>query len=166
METRRVSLDLPPASHDIEAPAPTAEGITPLPVLRRSTRTGRLIAADVRTMIASMYRRELGSMIRWRDFWKKFGDACEAVAKCLTGVGSILAFASSAIHDPTKADILSFVSGSIGTIGLVMLSYSNYAIRESKQRTDEVNGILSTIGVTPLPNIAEEEDDTLTHERK
>jgi hypothetical protein len=157
MDTRRVSIDLPPPVSPV-SPDPEASGDTMTPLPRRS-RTGRLIATDVRTMIAKMYRNEIMSMIKWRDFWKKFGDSCEAIAKCMTGLGAILAFASSAIRDPKTADILSFSSGTVGTIGLVVLAYSSYAIKESKQRTDEMNGILSTIGVTPLPDIAEEDDD-------
>ena len=123
------------------------------------SRTGRLIATEVRGMIATMYRNELRSMIKWRDAWKKIGDSCEALAKCFTGIGAVLAFAASAIHDPKTSDIFSFSSGTVGTIGLVMLTYSSYAIRESKQRTGEVNGILGAIGVTPLPDIAEEDED-------
>lgn len=108
-------------------------------------------------MIADMYRTEVQSMIRWRDRWKKVGDACEATAKGLTGVGAVLAFASSAIRDTKVASILSFSSGSVGTVGLVLLAYSSYAIRESRQRTSEINNVLGTIGVTPLPDIAEED---------
>jgi hypothetical protein len=106
-------------------------------------------------MVAAMYRGEVQSMIKWRDVWKKFGDACEAVSKGLTGVGAVLAFASSAIETPKTADILSFSAGTVGTLGLVLLAYSSYAIRESRQRTLEINHVLDTLGVTPLPDIAE-----------
>lgn len=117
-------------------------------------RTARMVSADVRDMLASAIKEEVFSMIRWRDAWKKFGDACEATAKGLTGVSAVLAFASSATDVVKTADILSFVSGSVGTLGLVLLTYSSYAIKESRQRTSELNGVLQSIGVTPVPDIA------------
>lgn len=124
---------------------------------QRPTRTARMVANEIRDIVARAYPGEVSSMIRWRDFWKRFGDGCEAVAKGLTGVSAVLAFAASAIRDSKTADILSFTSGSVGTIGLVLLTYSNYAIRESRQRTTELNGLLDAIGVTPIPDIAQPE---------
>jgi len=140
---------------DIESPLPQQ------PTARRQqansrrpqTRTSRLISAEIRDIVAATYKSEVRSSLRWRDIWKKFGDSCEAIAKGLTGVSSVLAFASSAIRDTKTADILSFCSGSVGTIGLVLLTYSNYAIKESKERTEELNVILDRIGVTPMPDI-------------
>lgn len=120
----------------------------------RTSRTAKLVGADVREMIAGAYRGEIRSMIRWRDIWKRAGDSCEAIAKGLTGISAVLAFASSSVRDTTKADILSFTSGTVGTVGLVLLTYANYAVRESRQRTSEINGMLASIGVTPLPDIA------------
>lgn len=130
---------------DIESPQMVAES---------GHRTARLVSADVRDMIAGAIKEEVASMIRWRDAWKKFGDACEATAKGLTGISAVLAFASSAIQNVKSADILSFVSGSVGTLGLVLMAYSSYAIRESRQRTSELNGVLQSIDVTPVPDIA------------
>lgn len=136
-------------SLDIESPVPRRKSVK-----RKSTKTSRLISADIRDMIAKAYKGEVQSMIRWRDVWKKAGDTCEAVAKGLTGLSTVFAFASSAIRDPRIADIFSFTSGSIGTVGLVLLTYSSYATKESRQRTTELNNVLNTIGVTPLPDIA------------
>ena len=139
---------------DIDSPEMDVEAGRRQPPRRATTRTARLVNGEVRELIARSYRTEVGSMIRWRDGWKKFGDACEAIAKGLTGVSAVLAFASSAIRDEKIADILSFSSGGVGTLGLVLLTYSGYAIGESKQRTAELNGILGSIGVTPVPDIA------------
>jgi hypothetical protein len=124
---------------------------------RVHTRTARLIGADIREVLASTYKNEVRSVLRWRGVWKKFGDSCEAISKGLTGVSAVLAFAASAIRDTKTADILSFSAGSVGTIGLVLLTYSNYAIKESRERTQELNSILERIGVTPMPDIATQE---------
>ena len=142
-------------SLEIEPPArAAAAAAAPRAPTRRATRTSRLVTHEVRAMIAQAYRGEVASMIRWRDLWKKFGDACEAIAKGLTGASAVLAFAASAVRDTKTADILSFTSGTVSTVGLVLLAYSSYAVKESRQRTNELNGLLDSIGVTPMPDIA------------
>jgi hypothetical protein len=141
-------------SLDIESQSPMPKRKT---VRRKTTRTSRLVSAEIREMVATAYKGEVQSMIRWRDVWKKAGDTCEAVAKGLTGVSAVFAFAASALRDPRLADIFSFTSGSIGTVGLVLLTYSSYATKESRQRTTELNNMLDSIGVTPLPDIALQE---------
>lgn len=128
---------------------------------RPQTRTARLVSSEVRDIIAGAYKNEVKSFVRWRDIWKRFGDSCEAISKGLTGVSAVLAFASSAIRDTRTADILSFTSGSIGTIGLVLLTYSNYAIKESRERTQELNTLLDRLGVTPLPDINSQDSETM-----
>jgi hypothetical protein len=149
-----MDLDLESPEMDSQ-PVPVNRVNPPVALARRTrTHTSRLVTSDARAMIAAAYRGEIRSMIRWRDIWKRFGDGCEAAAKGLTGVSAILAFASSAIRDPRIADILSFTSGSVGTLGLVLLTYSGYAIHESRERTVELNGVLESIGVTPVPDIA------------
>lgn len=153
-DDKRTSLDL----EDVESPEESSTLQTPTHRRPRAkhhyTQTAKMVATEVRDMIATAYRGEVQSMIRWRDIWKKVGDACEAIAKCLAGGGAVLAFASSSIRDTRTADILSFASGSVGTLGLVLMTYSAYASRESRQRTMELNNILDSIGVTPLPNIS------------
>ena len=119
-----------------------------------SVHTSGMISSEVRELVAQSIKDEIRSMMRWRDIWKKAGDACEATAKVMTGVGAVLAFASSAIRDTSTADILSFSSGTVGTLGLVMLTFATYASNESKQRTSELNAALTNIGITPLPDIA------------
>ena len=150
-------MDISPTTFDIESLEIEPQPHLPQPqpsAARRRTRTARMVNGEVRAMIAQAYRGEVASMIRWRDAWKKFGDACEAIAKGLTGASAVLAFASSAIRDTETADILSFTSGTVSTVGLVLLAYSSYAVKESRQRTFELNGILDSIGVTPVPDIA------------
>lgn len=126
------------------------------------TTTARMVQNEVRKLVAEALKRETRSILRWRDFWKKTGDAFEAIAKGLTGVGSVLAFAASAVDSIKTADILSFTSGTVGTLGLVLLTYSTYASKESRQRTVELNNVLTSVGVTPMVDIVETEtnDDT------
>lgn len=121
--------------------------------------TGKLVRAEIRNVVAEEIKLEVKGLIRSRYTWKKGGDYAEAIAKGLTGVSSILAFASSAVKDTKTADILAFTSGTIGTFGLVLLAYSTYASKESRQRTTELNSMLAAVGVTPVVEIASGENN-------
>lgn len=120
---------------------------------RRSV-TSEMVGSDVHNMLATSYTQDIGGILRWRQRWKKIGDAFEAIAKGFTGVSAVLAFAASAVDNTNTANILSFTSGTVGTVGLVLLTYSTYATKESRQRTAELNALLTSIGVTPVPHIA------------
>lgn len=124
-----------------------------------SIHTARLVRSEIRKAIATEIKSEVNALMKSRYRWKKGGDYCEAIAKGLTGVGSILAFASSATRDAPSSEILAFVSGCVGTVGLVLLTYAAYASRESRQRTTELNGILQVIGVTPMPEITSNDNE-------
>jgi hypothetical protein len=121
---------------------------------RKSIQTAKLVKVQVRQDMADAYKEEAHMLVKSRQRWKRGGDWCEAIAKGLTGVSTILAYAASAAEDGTTTDILAFVSGCVGTTGLVLLTYSSYATRESRQRTTELNGLLQKLGVTPMPEIA------------
>lgn len=123
----------------------------------RSDRTARLIADEVRLLVSKTFKGEITSMLTWRTRWKRISDICESLGKCLSGVGSVLAFAASAEQNVKHADILAFTSGTVGTTALVLLMYAAYASRESRQRTTEGNELLKSIGVTPMPQIALED---------
>lgn len=109
--------------------------------------TSEMVGDDVHTMLAQSYKQDVGGILTWRQRWKKIGDAFEAIAKGFTGVSAVLAFAASAVDSSKTADILSFTSGTVGTVGLVLLTYSTYATKESRQRTAELNALLTSIGV-------------------
>lgn len=121
------------------------------------THTARMIRGDVRRAVAARYPMEVQSLLRTRYFWKRGGDWCEAIAKGLTGVSAVLAFAASAETSQGVTDALAFSSGCVGTFGLVLLTYSSYATRESRQRTAELNNVLNALGITPMPELASSE---------
>ena len=128
--------------------------LPPPPSKENPSKTAALVRSQVRRVLGSEYKREVTELMRARSKWKKGGDWCEAAAKGLTGISSVFAFAASSNVSAQVTDILAFVSGCIGTLGLVLLTYSTYAIRESRQRGSELNGVLQTLDVTPMPEIS------------
>lgn len=131
---------------DLEAPP------QPLPPPRRS-RTARQVSREMRDQVAREYLEESRMLMRSRRRWKVASDLCEAFSKGLAGVGTVLAYAASAIKDQGTTDILAFSSGFVGTIGLTLFAYSSYAVHETRQRTHDLNVLLQVAGVTPMPDI-------------
>lgn len=81
--------------------------------------------------------------------WKFIGDFTESLAHIIIFIGSILAFAATSfniIH-------LSFVAGSCNVTSLALLRFSSYAMKESSERTIQVNKLLAKIGLKDIPDI-------------
>ena len=121
---------------------------------RPAGRTAQLAADNTREYVAREVIEESRMLMRSRRRWKKVGDVCEALSKGLAGVGTVLAYAASAIQTQPATDILAFTSGFVGTIGLTLFAYSSYSTQESRQRTQELNALLQSLGVTPMPELA------------
>lgn len=130
-----------------------SESNVPVIVPSGPQNTSGYVRSEIRRVLALEYRKEILGLLRSRYWWKRSGDVCEALAKVMTGVGSVLAFAASAEKDADLTDVLAFVAGSVGTMGLVLHGYAAYAGKESRTRTGEMNNILRSLGVTPMPDI-------------
>lgn len=121
---------------------------------RPTGRTAQLIAERTREDVAREFAEESRMLLQSRRRWKKTGDVCEALSKGLAGIGTVMAYAASAIGSQPATDILAFCSGFVGTVGLTLFAYSSYSNQESRQRTQELNALLQSLGVTPMPDLA------------
>jgi len=108
------------------------------------------LKCDIIKLIATNYLSDVENMIDGRSRWKRIGDVTETVSKVSTGLTSILAFAAGFFG----YTVLSFIAGCFGTISLVLLQFSSYAMNESKEYTNEVNRILSQLGIEEVVDIA------------
>lgn len=84
-----------------------------------------------------------------KTMWKKIGDFTETIAHIFIIVGSILSFASGFY----KITHLSFVAGCCGVATLSLSRFSSYAMKESSERTIQVNKLLEKIGIEKIPDI-------------
>ena len=89
------------------------------------------------------------------------GDLCESIANILSGISTILAFSAGFFGN----EILSFVAGCCGTCSLVFLHFSSYAMRESKERTQQVNIILTKLGLDKIPDISIDSSSDINSKR-
>jgi hypothetical protein len=106
---------------------------------------------DLRDKVLGFYQYEADDLLHGKNFYRKGGEALEGLSKILGGVSSILAFAASSNLSQPASDALAFSSGVVGTIGLVVLTFSTYALKESRQRTMDLNRILDKFQITPVP---------------
>ena len=105
-----------------------------------------------------------------RFCWKITGDVCETIGHILVGIATIFSFATgisgsistneviipNQFQTISTAQYLSFVAGCISTGSVVILKFSSYATRESKERTDEINRILTKMGLDTIVDISSE----------
>lgn len=108
-------------------------------------------ARAMRELVMKYYTSETEDMLRGKKWWRKSGEFLEASSKIMSGVASILAFAASSNISAPVSDALAFSSGCIGTFSLVILTFSTYASRESRQRTVDLNSLLDKFDITPVP---------------
>lgn len=108
-----------------------------------------LVSKVRKELVDVLYYNDIKYNTRCKSLCKCFADSMEIVAHGLTGAASIIAFAAG-VYD---YQVLSFVSGSLSIGSLVLLKLSSYALKESGERTAEVNILLNKLGITEIPNV-------------
>jgi hypothetical protein len=100
---------------------------------------------------------DIKSMYRGRTAWRKTATITETMGKASLATSTVLAFASaSEIVNDSSSRILGFVAGSVGTLGLVLTSFANFARNQAIERTDAANMILGSVRVDGVPDINQE----------
>lgn len=100
----------------------------------------------IQEMVDDVYVSDVGSSTKGRTIWKRVADSSEASSMALSGLSSILAFASGFFDVPT----LAFVAGTFSTAALAFLTFSAYAARESRERTARLNKTLDALGIAAI----------------
>lgn len=95
------------------------------------------------------YYNDVKYNIESKSRWKFFGDVTEALAQLVTGAAAILAFAAGGFDEK----LLSFIAGALSVGSLVLMKLSSYSMKESSERTVQVNKLLDQLGITEIPNI-------------
>lgn len=136
-------LDKPANVSDERASSP------PPPVVPKTVVSPEITEAIIH-IVEPAYVRDVKEALRGRFSWKKISEVCETTSKLLSGFSSIFAFAAGAYDYP----FLSFTSGCIGTVALVVMLFGTYAAKESNERTQQLNMTLHHVGIRGMPMIA------------
>ena len=100
-------------------------------------------------LIEKTYYDDLKDNLSSKSRWKTIGDVTEAFAHLFMGISAILAFAAGSFN----LTLLSFISGCVATTSLVLLRFSSYCMKESTERTTQVNKILHKLGIEEIADI-------------
>ena len=95
-------------------------------------------------------KEEISTFLAMRTKWRSTGIYLETASKAMVGAASLLAFSTAVYPCNTY---LSYCSGSMSTLSLVCLQFANYAFRESKQSTENLNKLLARAELPPLPEL-------------
>lgn len=100
-------------------------------------------------LVEKNYYRDIQYNINSKFRWKWAGDFTEALAHLCTALSVILAFSAGFFN----YSLLSFIAGCFGTCSFVLLRLSSYSMKESRERTEQVNALLRKIGIDSIPDI-------------
>lgn len=100
---------------------------------------------------------DVKSMVSGRKWWLRASTIFETAGKIASAGGVVLAFASgSDIADPSQSQILGFTAGAVGTSGLVLSAFANFARTQSVERGDALNTILKDANLKDIPDITDD----------
>jgi hypothetical protein len=100
---------------------------------------------------------DVKDMIRGRVLWRRASVLAETMGKASSAAASVLAFASASdLAGGEASRIIGFVSGSVGTLGMVLLMFANFSRSQSIERSDAINLILKDANMEEIPDIATE----------
>lgn len=112
--------------------------------------TSDALVSKVRRLVEQAYMTDVKDTLGGRYHWRKVGDWSEALARICAGISTMLAFASG-IYE-LKA--LSFAAGCTNTMAIVLGLWVSYAVKESKERSRDLNKVLSVLQVSPMPDLS------------
>jgi hypothetical protein len=101
-------------------------------------------------LIDPNYYNDVDYNINGRSRWKMISDISGTVSQICTGVATILAFAAGYFN----SNVLSFLAGCFGTVALVLIRFSSYAMQESSDRTIQTNILLQDLGISKIVDIS------------
>ena len=93
--------------------------------------------------------REIRSLVKSRNKWKKRSNITETLGQLSILVSTILAFASGVYKGE---DSLAFAAGCVNAASLSFLRFSSYSFNESNERNVSLNILLNRVNVMPFPN--------------
>ncbi|AFX92281.1 hypothetical protein CE11_00251 [Megavirus courdo11] len=106
----------------------------------------------IKQEVEKTYTSDIKYGLRSKSRWKLIGDIVEALSEICLLASTILAF-SAGFYNYL---LLSYLAGLMGTISLALIGFSNYAVKESRERTKQVNAILNKLGNDTIPDITTE----------
>lgn len=98
---------------------------------------------------------DITDTIRWRFIWRKMGDIMEGLSLVTSLVSTVLSFSAGAF-DTTN---LAFAAGVSGSLSLALMRATSYALKESKEREEQLNILLDKAKIKQVPSLIYDTDN-------
>lgn len=137
------------------SPSPNPNPVPLVPLVPLNPTTGlssdySAIAAKIKSeLVDPTYYHDVQHNIHSKSGWKLVGDITETLAKLVIGAATIVVFIGAAYN----SQIVSFIGGALNAFSSSLLIFAAYALRESSERTAQVNMILDQVGIKRIPDI-------------
>ena len=96
---------------------------------------------------------DIADTIRWKFIWRKAGNIMEALALMSSLISTVLSFSAGAFNNT----LLAFAAGCSGSISLALMRATSYALKESKEREEQLNILLEKSMIKQIPSLIQEE---------
>ncbi len=106
--------------------------------------------ADILKVVNANYLDDVITTSRDKYVCKRCSDFFEPIGQILIASGIVVTFAAPSFN----VSFLPYIAGSLGVVGSALIKLASYAMKESSERTKELNMLLDSIGIKQIPDIA------------
>ncbi len=99
----------------------------------------------VNAIMQPHYVADIKTCLTDKRSWRVTGMSFETISKILLGIGSVLSFSAGSFNN----QLLSFCAGTMSTLSLVALQFSQFSYREMKKSNEELSRILQSLHIDP-----------------
>lgn len=101
--------------------------------------------------------KDVKEMTRGRAQWRRASVVSETMGKVTSAAATVLAFAAASdLAGGDASRVIGFVSGSVGTLSMVLVLFATFSRAQSIERSDAINLILDGADIDPIPEISRE----------
>ena len=126
------------------------------PLIRNNN---NLMNDDMKHMIMEQirqsYEKDINENLESRSRCRKLGNSLQTLSQFISVGATIMAFSAGFYDDK----ILSFISGCLGSLSLAFLKTSDYALNESRERTESLNIILKKLNIDTIPDVVVQQNN-------
>ena len=108
---------------------------------------------EIKQKLNATIVRDINDTIRWRFLFRKCGNYFEFLSLVTSLISTVFAFSAGSFDNT----YLAFVAGCLGSISLAFMKATSYAMKESKERNEQLNIILDKAHIKYMPSLIQVE---------
>jgi len=108
---------------------------------------------EIKQKLNATIVRDINDTIRWRFLFRKCGNYFEFLSLVTSLISTVFAFSAGSFDNP----YLAFTAGCLGSVSLAFMKATSYAMKESKERNEQLNIILDKAHIKYMPSLIQAE---------